>query len=638
MGNSIKYNNYWIIYIFLFSLFFFDFSFSQKIKKKKKLKTASKPQYFSYWNPYRRLLDGKDNRDFFISKEFYESKKNKNGKIKFVTKYDTNGNKVDTWNLLWDRKGERSEYSIYFHQNGRITRLDSLLFSHKLSEVKKGWTAKVKSRKDGRPLRFDIYDASGIRYYFYRFHYNKRSDKLLSMETIQCSYFRDDSTLVGRHILFMENGEWLREIHFKNADNKKEKIIKYDVNLEKEETVKTVLDGDGREVESRIIQLSYPDKFSYRFEWKPDTIMIVENITIEKDTSYEYISPVFLSYWSGFPLVYGSALSNEEIFPYSGFFFAPRGNMSFRGNEYSLGLELISYKIPISLSDEYIDGIGLFAAVQYNLNHTFKWIPDNIEAALRLGGGMLQFGNGLSFSTSFGYHFLPTRYYMGIYANSILAFDEVENGKTTGWAGLGFSLGANLGELNPELIKSYKDFWEDDLLFFSYLKKLFTKSELIYIKDKPIILEDNLDDFYRSNSGLNGLKIRTPFSAKIGIIDFNLLMSYLEYFFDSKTGRDPNFKGQAILLGIDINFNNLIKFGGKQISKSLVLEFGSFHSGLGLTTGFDIDYYFSKIPININTYGKYYGFSNDQVFTGWFSLGIGIGIDFEKLSSKEKNK
>ena len=123
-----------------------------------------------------------------------------------------------------------------------------------------------------------------------------------------------------------------------------------------------------------------------------------------------------------------------------------------------------------------------------------------------------------------------------LYANSVLAFDEVENGKTTWWAGLGFSFGANLGELNPELIKNYKDFWEDDLLFFSYLKKLFTKSELIYIKDKPIILEDNLDDFYTSNSGLNGLKIRTPFSAKIGIIDFNLLMSFLEYFFDSKTG------------------------------------------------------------------------------------------------------
>ena len=277
----------------------------------------------------------------------------------------------------------------------------------------------------------------------------------------------------------------------------------------------------------------------------------------------------------------------------------------------------------------------MFAAVQYNLNHTFKWIPDNIEAGLRLGGGMLQFGNGVSFSASFGYHFLPTRYYMGIYTNSILAFDEVENGRLTGWAGLGLSLGANLGELNPKLVKSYKDIWDEDLLLFSYFKKVLTKSELIYLKDRPIILEGNLDEYFTSNSASNGLKIRTPFSTKIGIIDFNILISYIEYFFDSKIGGDPDFKGEAYLLGTDINLNNVIKFGGKKISKSIVLEFGSFHSGLGLTTGFEIDYYFSKIPININTHGKYYGFSNDQVFTGWFSLGLGIGIDFEKLSSKE---
>ena len=196
-------------------------------------------------------------------------------------------------------------------------------------------------------------------------------------------------------------------------------------------------------------------------------------------------------------------------------------------------------------------------------------------------------------------------------------------------------MGANLGELNPKLVKNYKDIWDEDLLLFSYFKKILTKSELIYLKDRPIILEGNLDEYFTSNSISNGLKIRTPFSTKIGIIDFNILISYIEYFFDSKIGGDPDFKGEAYLLGTDINLNNVFKFGGKKISKSIVLEFGSFHSGLGLTTGFEIDYYFSKIPININTHGKYYGFSNDQVFTGWFSLGLGIGIDFEKLSSKE---
>ena len=53
------------------------------------------------------------------------------------------------------------------------------------------------------------------------------------METIQSSYFRSDSTLVGRHILFMENGEWLREIHFKDSNNELESVTRFEVSLPK---------------------------------------------------------------------------------------------------------------------------------------------------------------------------------------------------------------------------------------------------------------------------------------------------------------------------------------------------------------------------------------------------------------------
>ena len=118
------------------------------------------------------------------------------------------------------------------------------MFSHKLSEVKPGWYAKVRSKKDGRPLRYDIFDNNGIRLYFYRFYYTQRSDSILAMETIQSSYFRSDSTLVGRHILFMENGEWLREIHFKDSKNELESVTKFEMSLPKEETIITRLDKD----------------------------------------------------------------------------------------------------------------------------------------------------------------------------------------------------------------------------------------------------------------------------------------------------------------------------------------------------------------------------------------------------------
>ena len=76
-------------------------------------------------------MDNQNSRDFFISIPYYEAKINKRGKIKTVTKYDTQGAKVDSWHLIWDRKGKRSEYNVKFYQHGEITRLDSLFFSHK---------------------------------------------------------------------------------------------------------------------------------------------------------------------------------------------------------------------------------------------------------------------------------------------------------------------------------------------------------------------------------------------------------------------------------------------------------------------------------------------------------------------------
>ena len=177
-----------VVVIFL-TLFKNDYIYPQASNEKKILKPKSdiKYTYYGYWNPYRRKIDFKNNRDFFISVPYYEVQRNSKGKIKTVIKYNSKNEKVDSWHLKWNRKGTRSEYIVKFHKSGDITRLDSLLFSHKLSEVKPGWQAKVKSKKDGRPLRYDIYDEDGIRLYFYRFHYTQRLDSLLSMETIQSS-------------------------------------------------------------------------------------------------------------------------------------------------------------------------------------------------------------------------------------------------------------------------------------------------------------------------------------------------------------------------------------------------------------------------------------------------------------------
>ena len=639
MGYRIVKNNFLGVITLLLFIYSCDAILAQSAAKinPSKNKSKNKLKYYNYWNPYRRQLEGEQNRDFFISKPFYEAQKNNNGKIKSVTKYDSYDKKIDSWHLIWDRKGNRSEYSMKFYQNGSITRLDSLLFSHKLSEIKSGWKAKVKSKKDGRPLRFDIYDEFGIRYYFYRFHYKQRSDSILSMEIIQSSYFRSDSSLVGRHLLFMEDGEWLREIHYKNSKDELEKVIKFQVSLDKEETIKTTLDNDGREIESRIIQLSYPDKYSYRFEWKPDTIMIVEDIKIEKDTTITYISPVLASTWYGLPIIRGSSLSSNGD-PSYGFFFAPRGNMIIKGKKYSLGMEVVSYKLPISDSTGFVSGIGAFAAAQYNLNYNFNWIPQNVEAALRLGGGMLSSGYGISLSGSFGYHLLPSRFYLGVYAQSIIAIDEINEGNMTWWGSLGLSFGANVGDINPDILKPFKDKMKKEGLSLNLVKELVTKSNIIFSIDNPVMVDTIITESYFLPETFNGFTARTPFYLSLGSIDFNFVLEYLNYGFEAKKINDPNFEGNAYLFGFNIVLDKLVKIGGNRLGKSILLEAGSYHSGFGICTGLELDYRFNRIPIFIHTYGKLYGLPNEEIFTGWFSMGLGIGIDLETLFSPLKRE
>ena len=640
MGGSIKKKPFlWLLLIALIlSIQSIVFAQTKDKSNTSKQSVRVKALYYAYWNPYRRKLDNKNSRDFFISVPYFEVLKSKQGKIKTVVKYSSKNEKIDSWHLVWNRKGTRSEYQIEFHQTGEITRLDSLLFSHKLSEVKPGWRAKVKSKKDGRPLRYDIYDENGIRLYFYRFHYTQRSDSILSMETIQSSYFRSDSTLVGRHVLFMENGEWLREIHFKNSKNDLESVIKFDVSLSKEETVITRLDDEGKEIGSRIIQLSYPDQFSYNFEWKPDTVLIVENIEIKTDTITTYISPVLTSLWYGIPLFSDSSLNPKLSKPTFGFFFAPRGNMIIKGKKYSLGMEVVSYEIPIKDSTGFISGIGAFAAAQYDLNKNFKWIPQNMEAALRIGGGMLSNGYGLSLSSSFGYHFIPSRIYLGIYAQSIIAFDEIIPGKNTAWSSFGISLGTNVGDINPDLLKPYKDRLDEEALFFSMAKKLLTSSELLISNDNPTIIDTTILESYLDPKTFNDITIRTPFFLKLGKSEIRFILSYLNYTFTPKKNNDPTLGNHAYFFGININLDNLFGFKENNLKKYYSFQVGSYDSGFGVLTSFHFDYNIKSMPIYLSTYGKLYGLPNEEIFTGWLSYGIGVGIKLDKILNRAEPK
>ena len=174
---------------------------------------------------------------------------------------------------MWSRSGIRSEYKVEFHTDGRASRLDTNLYANQLSYVRSGWIADITSRSDGRPREVDFYDPLGMNYFSYIFNYTTlKKDKNFS-EVIESSYFDSNSKFVGRHLLFIERGAFLRMIQYFNSENKifLTKEFLHDKILE--ETIRVITNEKGQEIERKIIPYMPPDKYAYKFEWTGSAII-----------------------------------------------------------------------------------------------------------------------------------------------------------------------------------------------------------------------------------------------------------------------------------------------------------------------------------------------------------------------------
>ena len=266
MGSSLRKDQVLTILI-LYQLFFFQIVNAQDQIDIKKDKLVRLPEYYQYWNPYRRIVSQRAEPHTFIGKVYYEVTYNKDDRIKTVTKFGEDGEAKETYHFKWSRSGVRSEYKVEFHTNGRASRLDTVLYADQLSYVRPGWVADVTSRSDGRPREVNFYDHLGMNFFSYVFNYTTlKKDKKFS-EVIESSYFDSNSKFVGRHLLFIQKGAFLRMIQYFNSENKifLTKEFLHDKFLE--ETIRILTNEKGEEIERKIIPYMPPDKYAYKFEW-----------------------------------------------------------------------------------------------------------------------------------------------------------------------------------------------------------------------------------------------------------------------------------------------------------------------------------------------------------------------------------
>jgi hypothetical protein len=223
--------------------------------------------HYKYWNPYRRVLDLKGDPQTFYGQDYYQVKYNKDGWIKTVTRYGADREEQETYHFLWSKSGARSEYKVEFHTTGSAQRLDKYLYADQLSYIRPGWIADVKSRKDGRPFEVSFTDKLGFTYFYYHFNYSMHKDDSMIAEVVESSYFDSNGEFVGRHLIFWERGAYLRMIQYFNTENRITQTIEFIHSIKDEETTRIITNGEGKELEKKIIPFMQPDKYAYKLEW-----------------------------------------------------------------------------------------------------------------------------------------------------------------------------------------------------------------------------------------------------------------------------------------------------------------------------------------------------------------------------------
>jgi len=234
---------------------------------KSDIKETVRVEYYKYWNPYRRVLDLRGKPHSFYGQTYYQATYNKDNRIKSVTRFGKDRQAKETYSLIWSRSGARSEYKVFFHEVANVSRLDPNLYSNELSYMRPGWVATFISRSDGRPREVSFSDSVGFEYFSYHFNYTTVKDDNNISEVVESSYFDSNEQFVGRHLLFWEKGAFLKMIQYFNSENIIIETKEFIHDRRLGETVRVLTDGEGKEIERKIIPYMPPDKYAYKYEW-----------------------------------------------------------------------------------------------------------------------------------------------------------------------------------------------------------------------------------------------------------------------------------------------------------------------------------------------------------------------------------
>ena len=152
----------------------------------------------------------------------------------------------------------------------------------------------------------------------------------------------------------------------------------------------------------------------------------------------------YLTMAFGQPIIVGQMLKNHTAGPNFNFGLGRKNMYEIFGNKIDLGLEINWFDFKSNIEDGTIQTLSYFIVANSNPRIGWKWIPNNLETGIKLGGGLISPGYGFTLGTSAVYNLLPTPLTIGIYNQFNLVSGIISEGEITYWATLGLIFGVNI--------------------------------------------------------------------------------------------------------------------------------------------------------------------------------------------------
>lgn len=156
-----------------------------------------------------------------------------------------------------------------------------------------------------------------------------------------------------------------------------------------------------------------------------------------------------LSY--GQPFFVEKTLSDYERGINYAFSFGRRKLFNIGESPIDIGLEINKFDFDYAIEQEKIETISYYLTAQINPRLGWTFIPPTLETGIKVGGGLVSPGYGITIANTMAFYLLPTPLMIGLNTQFHYVSGVINKDTKTYWTTIGLVFGVNLQDKIPAI-------------------------------------------------------------------------------------------------------------------------------------------------------------------------------------------